>query len=102
MPTHVMNLGKEVAAGMQIMYSTSVGVPCWWRAWCVNRSPRQEPRALPVLPGSSHAPKRQLGRSISDAAGPWGELNCVATRLGPDCVRTDSLKKSYFWQLQAK
>ena len=86
MPTHVMNLGKEVAAGMQIMYSTSVGVPCWWRAWCVNKSPRQESRALPVLPGSPHAPKRQMGRSKAATAGPLGELNCVAMRLGPSCI----------------
>ena len=99
MPTHVMNLGKEVAAGMQIMYSTSVGVPCWWRAWCVNRSPRQEPRALPVLPGSSHTPKRQLGRSISDAAGPWGGAKLCGYAFRTQLV---DVHFSYFWQLQAK
>ena len=47
----------------------------------VNKSPRQESRALPVLPGSPHAPKRQMGRSIAATVGPLGELNCVAMRL---------------------
>ena len=41
---------------------------------------------LPVLPGSPHAAKRQMGRSKATTAGPLGELHCVAMRLEPKKV----------------
>jgi hypothetical protein len=104
-PTHVMHLGNEVAAGMQMMYITSVGVPCWWRAWCINRSPKSPAGAARAdsAPGQPPCSQKTTGPLQSRRSMPLEGAKLCGYAFGTQLVVDHiSLKKSYFWQLQAK